>query len=331
MIFFYFFIFLNTLFILRYSNKVAKITGLFDYPNEFKIHSTPTPLIGGLVIFFNLVFCLLFQIFFKIENTNIYFYIYFFIIFIIGFFDDKYNIKSYYRILLVIFITAILFFWDNHFFIEKIYFSILGSEYYFGNYKLFVTIICALIFFIAFNMADGINCLIITFSFLGIFFYNTIIFKNSGGLDMLSITLLVTLIPLFYFNYKNKTFLGNSGTSILSGYFIYLMITKNYFDTVDVFEIISLPMIMGIDMIRLFFIRIYQKKNIFNRDKNHFHHILYLKFGLVKSIAIYLLLSCFPIVFSKFLDIEIIFVFFIPLVLYFILIKLFNKSICKNV
>ena len=49
-------------------------------------------------------------------------------------------------------------------------------------------------------------------------------------------------------------------------------------------------MIPGIDMFRLFLVRLYKKKDPFTRDLNHLHHILLKKFNLSLTLTIYLFL-----------------------------------------
>jgi len=169
-------------------------------------------------------------------------------------------------------------------------------------------------------MADGINCLLITFCLFAIFFYKFIIFGYTS-LDLISLVIFLSLLIILYFNYCNKIFLGNSGASLLAGYFIYLLISKNFISNIDVFQVISIPFIMGIDMIRIFFERISNKKNIFKRDNNHFHHILLRNFKFINSILIYLLLSFFPIAFSKLFKIYFLYMIPFSIVIYFLLIK----------
>ena len=50
----------NLVIFLNYK-KISKLYNLFDYPDQLrKIHKNPTPLFGGLVIFFSLlIFCLI--------------------------------------------------------------------------------------------------------------------------------------------------------------------------------------------------------------------------------------------------------------------------------
>ena len=99
---------------------------------------------------------------------------------------------------------------------------------------------------------------------------------------------MISLLPLYYFNFKNdnKVFLGDSGSlflgSLVSVYTIYILnndyIIKEAYDLnkiIYVFSILTYPII---DMIRVFFIRIYRRRSPFLADKNHIHHLLIKKF-----------------------------------------------------
>jgi len=306
--------------IISQANRVGNFLSLIDYPSRLKIHKKPTPTIGGAIIALNLICAIFFSKYLARESIDFFFLLYIFSFFLIGLVDDISNLKSIYRILLVLFISCYFIFVQENFVIEKLYFSITNNYFYFGSFKFVVTVVCILLLYIAFNMADGINCLLIAFCLFAIFFYKFIIFGYTS-LDLISLVIFLSLLIIFYFNYCNKIFLGNSGASLLAGYFIYLLISKNFISNIDVFQVISIPFIMGIDMIRIFFERISNKKNIFKRDNNHFHHILLRNFKFINSILIYLLLSFFPIAFSKFFKIEVLFLIPFSVVIYFLLIK----------
>lgn len=324
MIFFLSLILLTYILLLN-SIKIGQITSLLDYPSKHKLQKKVVPSIGGLIIFFILIITFFYVIFFKTYNVEFKFLLFITSLFLLGLIDDIYNLESRYRVIILIFLSLFFIFFDNTFIIEKIYFSSIDSEFYFGKFKIPVTIICIILFFIAMNMMDGINCLLILFSFFFIVIYNYLILK-SFPFDIFSSVILLTLFLMFFFNYNNKIFLGNSGASLLSGYFIYLLITNNYNNKYDVFEIISLPLIMGIDMIRLFFFRILTNKNIFKRDNEHFHHILLKNFGLTYALIFYIILSVGPIIFAKITNINIIYFIFISVFFYsFFLYK--NKKL----
>ena len=77
-------------------------------------------------------------------------------------------------------------------------------------------------------------------------------------------------------NFKGKLFLGESGILILAFIISYIFvktsnIQNNIFFADEIFIIMALP---GIDMFRLFIIRIYNGKNPFSPDMNHIHHLI---------------------------------------------------------
>ena len=195
----------------------------------------------------------------------------------------------------------------------------LFSNMLFGKFKIPITLLCILLLYIAMNMSDGINCLLITFSIFAIITINYLIANMS--LNLFDISILFSLIFLVYFNYKNMIFLGNSGASVLAAYFIYKLININYFNQIDVFKVVSIFLIMGLDMVRLVIIRLYQKKNPFERDLNHFHYLLLKKFSLIQTIVIYLILSFSPIMFSNLIKISIIYFVPISAIIYFYILN----------
>jgi len=132
------------------------------------------------------------------------------------------------------------------------------------------------------NFIDGIDGLAISIIilFIGLFeFFSDEItpFKNFSTI------LLASLVPLYYFNFrnKNKVFLGDSGSLFLGGvvsiYVIYTL-TNNYiikpeFDIHKIAFVISILFYPIIDIIRVFTIRVSKNKSPFIADKNHIHHI----------------------------------------------------------
>ena len=305
-----------------FSDFIGKKIGLMDTPKQGKIHLNPIPMIGGLILFFSILISLIFTEN-LIEQKKYILFTYLSIFFLVGLIDDKFNIHSYIRILLILIISIIFISSYEFFVIEKIFFKNLNSEYYFGKFKIIVTLICILLLYIAMNMADGINGLIISFSIFAIITLKYFIFLS--GFNFIDIAILTSLIILFFFNYKNKIFLGNSGTTLLASYFIFTTIEQNYFLKIDVYSVISIFLIMGVDMVRLFFLRISNKSNPFDRDQYHFHHILYKKYNVNFAILIYIFLSFSPMIFSKIFNLPIL-IFIILSVLVYIAILLKNKK-----
>jgi len=129
-------------------------------------------------------------------------------------------------------------------------------------------------------------------------FYTLIIFiffiLNNMYLN-LSLVILICCVFFIFFNLKNKIFLGDNGSLLLS-LLISLLIINTYNERNDFFcdEIFILMMIPGFDLIRLFFIRISKKKNPMSADKNHLHHILIKKYSHKKVLLINFLLISAP-------------------------------------
>jgi len=289
------FFLINSIIVLVIASKsysIGKKFNFLDYPAKGKIHTSPIPFVGGVIIYILLIICFSLNFFINID-LNLYSFFYMTVFFVLGFIDDKFDLNSYYKILLVIVISLLMIFVDESFLIYKISFEITNNEFYFGLLKIPVTILCILLLYIAINMSDGINCLLISFASLTLILINTLVFRHS--LEFIDITLLSSLITLLYFNYKNKVFLGNAGANLIAAYFIYSLINGNYYRSVDVFLVISPFLILGIDMVRLIFLRLLKRTNPFNRDLNHFHHILYRKFNIKITIATYLIISFMPL------------------------------------
>ena len=73
---------------------------------------------------------------------------------------------------------------------------------------------------------------------------------------------------LLYFNYRKKLFLGNNGSSILSAMIAVALVESHNSNSVNfsaevIFIILLIP---GIDMARLFILRIINRKNTFEGD-----------------------------------------------------------------
>lgn len=306
-----------TVLIIRNRIFLGKKSSLIDIPNKNKIHEIPVYLFGGPIIFLILLIFLIEQ--FDVAIFYSYQFLYIFSFFILGLIDDKVNLNSGYKILFVVLFSSTLIIYDESFLIHKIFLDISNNEFYFGKLKIPVTLFCILLLYIAMNMSDGINCLLITFSILTIFILNIMIFNST--ISLFDIAILFSLIILFYLNYKNIIFLGNSGASLLVSYFIYKLISTNYFSQIDVFEVISIFIIMGIDMVRLVIIRIFKQKNPFDRDLNHFHHLLLKKNNLFLTVIFYLILSFGPIILSYIMDIQTVYLMPFPIIVYFYLVN----------
>ena len=159
-------------------------------------------------------------------------------------------------------------------------------------------------------MFDGINLqsgLYSIYIFI-IFFY----FSEN----FLFLIILIPLVAFLYFNFKNKIFLGNSGSYLIGFLISYFTIKMfNNFNNIFSDEIFLLMLMPGFDMLRLFIFRLLNKKNPFVSDNNHFHHLLYSNYNFTYAIIINLFLSVMPFILGFFVPSYIAFLFF--LIIYF--------------
>ena len=137
-------------------------------------------------------------------------------------------------------------------------------------------------------MFDGINLQTGIYS-LFIFAVFFIITKN--------IFFFYLIIPLIFFlilNYSNKCFLGNSGAALLA-FVISVICIKlhniNKFYVEDIFLLMCIP---GYDLLRLAFVRLFNRKHPFYPDRNHLHHLILDTHGY--NIALFLVISLIVII-----------------------------------
>ena len=309
--------------------KLAKLFNIYDFPNDNKIHKQITPLIGGFTIFY--VFLLSHFIFLKASLEKDILLIVFSscTYFLVGLIDDKKNLNYLIKFLFFIIISFFTIYFSNNLILDKLYFETFNKFIYLNDItKYFITLLCILLLINATNLSDGINGLcigivIIWFSYLSLKF----------NIYLLSTPIITVMFLTFYYNLKDHFFLGNSGSHFLSC-FIGLVIIYNYnlshsqdvVSKISVEEIFILLMLPGLDMLRLFFYRIINKRNPFSSDLLHFHHYLLNKFKLFNSLAIYFSFMILPIIIYNFSEIESYIIIILTSVTYFVFLKILSKK-----
>ena len=127
-------------------------------------------------------------------------------------------------------------------------------------------------------------------------------------------------------NSKNKCFLGDSGSLLISfiiGYFFIKLYNNELISHTD--EVVIYMLLPGIDLIRLFFKRISLKRNPLSSDRFHLHHLLLKKYSYKKTIIILIALIIFPIL-MNYLGLNRLFVILIFLFIYSTLLILISSK-----
>ena len=140
-------------------------------------------------------------------------------------------------------------------------------------------------------MFDGINLQSSNYSI--IIFLSILIFYSN--LLILQI-ILITILTYGYLNFKKQVFLGDSGSLLIAfliGYFFIKLYNYELIDYTD--EIVIYMLVPGMDLIRLFFVRIFLKRNPLSSDRFHLHHLLLSKYSYKKTITILTILILLPI------------------------------------
>jgi UDP-GlcNAc:undecaprenyl-phosphate GlcNAc-1-phosphate transferase len=188
--------------------------------------------------------------------------------------------------------------------------------------SLLFTVLCYLLLINAYNMCDGLDGIALFIGLVWLCYF----FLKITEINYYLISIIITLILIYYFNIRSKIFLGDSGNYYISTFAGSVLIKENnFFTNYIVEEIFIIFMLPGIDMLRLFIVRIYKKKNPFIGDRNHFHHLLNNKFNKIKSILIYYLFILIPILVFKLSIISPIYVILITIFIYIYFLKILTK------
>ena len=252
----------------------------FDDFNHRSSHKTLATRTGGIGLFATLLFISLYFYFQGIELFDYSLFIPLGIMFVVGVYDDFYNADFKLKFLLQIIVAKIL--------IDQGY-VITNYNGLFGLYDVpwllaqLSTVFVFLVIVNAINFIDGIDGLAISEVVKTIVLIECFS-SEFTSLSILGLLIVGGIIPLYYFNFKikQKIFLGDGGSLLLgtiaSIYTFYVLGSDFEFKpdfalnkTLFAILILLYPLV---DLLRVFFIRIKNKKSPFRPDQNHIHHIL---------------------------------------------------------
>ena len=278
----------------------------FDDFNFRSSHNTLATRTGGIGIFATLF---IISFYYYLQGVEIFDYSLFIplgIMFIVGVYDDFYKADFKLKFFLQIIVAKIL--------IDQGY---VISDYHglFGLYQVpwllaqLSTIFVFLVVVNAINFIDGIDGLAITEIIKAILLIE---FFSDGftTLSNLGFLIICSLIPLYYFNFKKrgKVFLGDGGSMFLGTLaMVYLLsVLGDNYTMINEFQINKalfcvLVLIYPLtDLLRVFILRLKEKKSPFVADQNHLHHLLHkkgykpiLNVLVIQGLSVTILLLCF--------------------------------------
>ena len=279
----YFLVFILSGILIYFIQKIFIHYKRFDDINHRSSHKTLATRTGGIGVFATLLIVSSYYYFNKIELFDYSLFIPLGIMFIVGVYDDFYNADFKLKFLLQIIVAKII--------IDQGY---VISNYHglFGLYEVpwllaqLSTVFVFLVIINAINFIDGIDGLAITEvikTIILIEFFS----GNQTTLNPLITLLILSLLPLYYFNFKKrgKVFLGDGGSMFLGTLImVYLLsILGDNYTMINEFQINKalfcvLVLIYPLtDLLRVFVLRLKEGKSPFVADQNHLHHILHKK------------------------------------------------------
>lgn len=314
--------------IYAFRKEISKKLNVDDLPDQNrKIHKFPTPKTGSysitIIILISLV--LNYLLFFFDEEFNKVLIGTLFIFFV-GFLDDKFNLSASKKIFLVVLISFLLCLSSEKLIVNKFYIFTLDFFFDLGNFSILFTVLCIFTLINSLNLADGINGLAIGLIFFWLIYINQI-YENN--LDLIINVILINLTLSFIHNYKGKHFLGDAGSLMLSSLIAFLIIylhneninLPNHKNSAE--NILIIFLIPVLDMVRLFFERLLNKKKPSTADKNHLHHYLINKYSKKGALMSYFLFINVPILislnstFNKFYIIGVVFLMYFLFIYYY--------------
>ena len=272
--------------------------GKFDAINFRSVHNTQATKTGGITVFTTIFLISTYlylsnQIFFDFSLL-----IPLGIMFMVGVYDDFYNADFKLKFFLQIIVAKILI--DQGFIIDHFH-GVLGLQEIPRLISQIFTVFVFLVIVNAINFIDGIDGMAIT-ELVKVILLIELFSVTQTPIYFLGMLIVISSIPLYYFNFKkeNKIFLGDAG-SLLFGtiiaVYLFHVLGSEYTYKVNLkinkpLFTMSLIIYPLIDLLRVFIIRVSNKKSPFSPDKNHIHHLLLNKgYSHFKIVSIVQLIS----------------------------------------
>ena len=272
-------IFLSSLFIIFFQRLFFR-KNIIDQINDRSSHKVIATRSGGIAIFASLFVVSTFNYFNSIEIFDFSLIIPLSILLVVGLYDDVYKLDFKLKFIFQIIVAKIII--DNGLIIDNLH-GLLGIFELNRIIAQLITIFFIVAIINSINFIDGVDGLAI--SIVSLFMISFEFFSISDtDLNYLTLIIIFSILPIFYFNYKkkNKVFLGDSGSlflgALVSIYVLKILsqdyIIKYEYDMNKILFVISILFYPIIDIMRIVFKRLLEGKSPFEADKKHIHHLI---------------------------------------------------------
>lgn len=262
---------------------IAERRKLYDIPDERKIHVSPIASLGGLGIFAGFIMASLITIPFSAAPEFQFFMAAAFVIFFLGLKDDILIISPVKKFIGQV-LAAFLIIYKGGVQIKSMH-GFLGIQELPEMFSLLLTYFAIIVIINSFNLIDGVDGLagslgLMTTTVLGFYFLKI----DAIPYSVLAFSLAGSLIAFLIFNFQPaRIFMGDTG-SLLIGLLNSILVIKfiNIASSPESsvpmaaspalgFAVLMIPLL---DTLRVFAIRIFNRRSPFSPDRNHVHHLL---------------------------------------------------------
>ena len=271
--------------VIIYLSHLKKLT---KKPNNRSSHTSAVPTLGGLAIFIGLsITSSLITIVLgdKTEVTELLsVFVTTTILLFVGIKDDLMEISSRKKFLTQLVVSLLLISLTGHYITD--FHGLLGINFIPKELGVIFTVFVYILIINAYNLIDGIDGLasglaILIFGFCGSFFI-----INSHCIDgFICVASIGGLVAFSKYNLSSdrKVFMGDTGSMVIGLLISYQIISLlssqhitsiNYQESNMPIKVLCLMSYPLFDTLRVFIIRIKNKKSPFSADRNHIHHKL---------------------------------------------------------
>lgn len=267
--------------------KIAKIKHIEDVPDARKLQKEPTPVLGGIAVFFGLTIGLITASILFPETRNLLpVLLACTVMLYIGSIDDVLGISAGVRAIIEA-LTIIGLIYGSGMCVDSFH-GLWGIHAFSWYLAVPLTVFIGVGLINAFNMIDGVNGLSSMICIVCALFLGTIFYKMAAPADAaLAFCFagsLVTFSMHNIFGNKSRMFIGDGGTMVMgllvSWFVIRIMsrdgLANNQMDAIGMNVIAMLLAVVSVpvfDTLRVMFMRIAHGKSPFVPDKTHLHHL----------------------------------------------------------
>lgn len=259
---------------------ISKRIGLIDSPDDpRKIHTIPTPLVGGIAIFISVSIISLIHLPYQKDLLGLYTAC--FLLVLIGTLDDRFNLSHWFRLGIQALSALILIHFADT---ELTSFGEIAwkTPIHLGLLSTPITVIAVIGVLNAYNMMDGMDGLVSGLGLITLFSLIFLLFDtvNSVPVQILFIICGALLAHLFVNlggakNVIEKIFMGDAGSMAL-GFVITAFLIRYSQQPRVVFEPATALWLVAVPLMDITVTtsrRVMRGKSPFHPDKTHIHHI----------------------------------------------------------